>query len=273
MKARKAQGARSRRSIDDVDRGLVEHYHDAHLYDFEYRRRRRDVHFYRDLVDRRAGQEPVLDLACGTGRVSRALLSAGHSVIGLDLSLPMLERAREQVPRAARERAHFVCGDARRFELGRKFPVILMAFNSFEHLYTRVDVDACLQSVKRHLAPGGVFAFDVQNPDLAWLTRDPDKRWAKTRFRHPDTGEALMYSTNHRYDPISQIVVIRIYYDKPSGQPVRVVTLSQRKFFPAELEALLAASGFRVDARLSDFSDRPLTGTAESQVLLCSAAD
>jgi hypothetical protein len=50
------------------------------------------------------------------------------------------------------------------------------------------------------------------------------------------------------------------------------VKLSQRKFFPAELEALVAHAGFRVTERYGDFSFRPLDGSAESQVLVCEPA-
>jgi len=50
------------------------------------------------------------------------------------------------------------------------------------------------------------------------------------------------------------------------------VKLSQRKFFPAELEALAAHAGFRVLDRYGDFSWGPLVGTAESQVLVCEIA-
>ena len=49
----------------------------------------------------------------------------------------------------------------------------------------------------------------------------------------------------------------------------RVVKLSQRKFFPAELEGLVAHAGFRVTERYGDFSFGPLDATAESQVLVC----
>jgi hypothetical protein len=101
----------------------------------------------------------------------------------------------------------------------------------------------------------------------------------------------MYYSTNHDYDPISQIALIRLYYDpvptahgKPSPRRIpsdgstgaapgsRVVKLSQRKFFPAELEALVAGAGFRVTGRFGDFSFRPLDGSAESQVLVCEPA-
>src|SRR5262249_55022869 len=146
------------------------------------------------------------------------------------------------------------------------------------------------QRVAAHLEPGGCFAFDVQMPDLAWLIRDPAKRWARTRFTDPSTGTSMYYSTNHDYDPVRQIAMIRLYYEPASEaraeassaaaaqrQPAaggvapggRVVQLSQRKFFPAELEALVGHAGFRVAERYGDFSFRPLGGSAESQVLVC----
>jgi len=150
----------------------------------------------------------------------------------------------------------------------------VMAFNAFEHLYTRVDVSACLDAVRAHLLPGGYFVFDVQNPSVHWLARDPTRRWARTRFVHPGTGQRFVYSTNHEYDPVSQIVVIRLYYEPldPPGGPERVITLSQRKFFPAELEALLHANGFRAVMRYGDFGGGVLVGDCDSQVLLCRAA-
>ncbi|MEJ7604207.1 MAG: hypothetical protein WKG01_40455, partial [Kofleriaceae bacterium] len=145
--------------------------------------------------------------------------------------------------------------------------------NVLEHLYTRVEVDACLRRVAAHLEPGGAFAFDVQLPDLAWLVRDPTKRWAKTRFTDPQSGRAMYYSTNHDYDAVSQIVMIRLFYDPVDGTPGRVVKLTQRKFFPAELEALVAHAGFRVTAHFGDFSFRPLDSAADSQVVICEAAE
>jgi SAM-dependent methyltransferase len=157
---------------------------------------------------------------------------------------------------------------------GRTFPLVVMAFNSFEHLYTDRDVTACLARIRAALEPGGRFAFDVQNPDLEWLQRDPDKRWARTEFRHPETGEELVYTTNHIYDPITQICLIRLYYGPRIPGPGRfeqTVMLSQRKFFPAELAALIRAGGFELEARYGGFRGEPLAAGTESQVLVCRA--
>jgi len=259
----------------DVDAGSREHYEDAVLYDYEYRRRRSDVAFYRQLARREVGGSGrILELGCGTGRLTLPLARDGHAITALDGSEAMLARLRARLaraPRAVRDRVTVLKRDLRDFTIPERtqFPLAIAAFNVVEHLYTRVELAAFLSAVRRRLTPGGALAFDVQLPDLGWLQRDPHRRWARTRFTHPGTGERLWYSTNHDYDPIAQIALIRIYYEPvdSDGEP-RVVQLSQRKYFPAELEGLLASCGYSVSERWGDFSGGPLGPGAQSQVIL-----
>ncbi len=86
----------------------------------------------------------------------------------------------------------------------------------------------------------------------------------------------MVYSTNHDYDPVTQIVLIRLYYeplDATADSPAsHVVRLAQRKFFPAELEALVHGVGFAIEHRYGDFHGDPLSQAAESQVLVCRKA-
>lgn len=257
-----------------IDSGSREHYADAALYDYEYRRRRADVTFYRQLAKQRLGTEGrVLELGAGSGRVTLPLARDGHDVVAIDQMPPMLARLRQRAHKLApsvERRIQAVTADLCTFSVPGRFPLAIAAFNVLEHLYTRVELDACLRRVAAHLEPGGAFAFDVQLPDLEWLTRDPSKRWAKTRFTDPSTGRAMYYSTNHDYDPVTQICVIRLYYEPVDGKgPTKIVKLTQRKYFPAELEALVAHAGFRVVARYGDFFWGELSGGAESQVLVC----
>ncbi len=258
-----------------VDAGSREHYVDAALYDYEYRRRRADVTFYRNLARERNAAH-ILELGAGSGRVTLPLARDGHRVVALDQAPAMLAKLRERVaaaPAAVADRITVARGDLRGFDVRGEFPLVIAAFNVLEHLYTRGEVDACLRCVADHLAPGGVFAFDVQLPDLAWLIRDPTKRWAKTKFTDPSTGRAMFYSTNHDWDPINHIVLIRLYYEPVDGKgPTKIVKLAQRKFFPAELEALIAHAGLRIVVRYGDFSGQPLDAGAESQVIVCERA-
>ncbi len=260
-----------------VDAGSREHYSDAALYDHEYRRRRADVTFYRELAQKRlGGPGRILELGAGSGRVTIPLARDGHEVVAVDQSPAMIAALHARIaklPAAVAPRITVLPGDLCTFTAPGKFALVIAAFNVLEHLYTRGELDACLRRVTAHLAPGGAFAFDVQLPDLAWLGRDPQKRWAKTRFTDPSTGRPTFYSTNHDYDPVNQIALIRIYYDPVDGRgPSRIIKLTQRKYFPAELEALVAHAGLRVAARYGNFFWAPLDGAAESQVLIVERA-
>ncbi len=146
---------------DDIVAGAHEHYDDGVLYDYEYRRRRADVRFYRRLAGEiLGGPGEILDLACGTGRVAIPLVRDGHRVVGLDRTNAMLARARaraSRIGRAARGRLLLVRADMRNFAFERRFPLAIMVFNCLEHLYSAADITACLRCVHRHLAPGATW--------------------------------------------------------------------------------------------------------------------
>ncbi len=255
--------------------GSSEHYEDAALYDHEYKRRRDDVRWYRALARKELGKPgtraTILELGCGTGRTLVPLARDGWRLVGVDLSADMLARCQAQLGRVAgaAARVELVRGDFRALRLGRRFPLVICPFNAFMHLYTRQDVERFLAVVRAHLAPGGLFAFDVLNPDLAWLSRDPTRRWARTRFRHPRTGKITYYSTSLTYDAALEIAFMRIYYEPARGGRERMVRLTHRQFFPLELEALLHYNGFTVEAHEGGFDGGALVPESEEQVLRC----
>ena len=247
--------------------GSAEHYRDAALYDWEYRRRRNDVKWYQALARTVGG--PVLELGAGSGRLLVPLAKDGHEVVGVDQSAPMLARCRERLARLGKRgcRAKLIRADFRRLALGRRFPLVVCPFNAFMHLYTREDVESFLAVVRAHLAPRGTFAFDVLMPDLRWLARRPDRRWARTRFRHPTTGERLVYSLEIDFDVTLEIAFMSIFYTRGSRE--RRVRLAHRYFFPEELAALLHYNGFTIESRAGGFEGQPLDESAEEQVLIC----
>ena len=222
--------------------GTSDHYLDAALYDHEYKRRRDDVLHYRRLAKQIGG--PVLDLGCGTGRILLPLVRDGHEVVGVDASRTMLNRLRERIPKNAN--TTIVEGDMREISLGRKFPLVLCAFNTFMHLYERTDVERFLSVVRAHLESDGIFAFDVMNPDLRWLSRDSSRRWARTRFRHPRSGERMIYTTSLEWEGPLQIAFMKIYYAPEAGsRREKVVRLAHRYFFPRDARRDLSLQRIR----------------------------
>lgn len=248
----------------DEEAGAREAFEDAALYDFEYRRRRADVLFYRRLARNRlelGGAGPVLDLACGTGRLTLPLLRDGHAVVGVDLSAAMLARAAARVRRLSpsrRARALLCRADLRALRFRPRFMLAVAAFHSLQHLVSDADLLRCLRAVRGALAPGGWLAFDLLPPDPAWIARDPGRRWGRTVFRHPTTGERLIYTTNHRLDRRRRALHMRLYYQpvdaagRPS-EPERVRRLCHRQLRPVEVRRLLGRAGFRIIGAFAGF--------------------
>ncbi len=265
---------RDRFSRKDAEAGCREPFLDAELYDYEYRRRRADIHFYRRLARNRLefAAGPVLDLACGSGRLLLPLVRDGHSVVGIDRSSEMLSAAAERIRRLSasrRQRCTLVRADLRTYHLVAKAGLAISAFHSVQHLLSDEDILAFLRTTRASLVRGGWLAFDVLPPDPGWLARDPSRRWGRTTFRHPLTGERLVYTANHVFDPTSRLLHMRLYYQpvddkgRPSS-PERTVRLCHRQLWPGEIRRLLAASGFRPIEAFASFDGTLLVDDSQA---------
>ena len=178
-----AARARPRRQVDrELEAGSLAHYEDPAYYTKTYSSRVDDVRYYAALASAcaEARRGPVLEYGCGNGRITLPMARTGASVVGVDLSAPMLAdlraRLREEPPEV-RRRVTLRRGDMRAARIGRRFALVVCPFNAFLHLYTRRDVEGFLARAREHLTPRGELVFDVSVPAPAELARDP----ARTR--------------------------------------------------------------------------------------------
>ena len=241
-------------------------YWDGLQYDAFNKPHRDDLPFY--LAAARRARGPVLELACGTGRLTVPLAEAGVDVTGLDTAAPMLALARRKAA-AAGARVRFVKGDARRFRLGRRFKLIFIAFNSLQHLGRPEDLAGLFASVRRHLAPGGRFVFDVPNPDPRYLSRDPDELLPVAYYDDPSGKGKVLVNERFFYDKAAQTARLTWHYrSERTGRTVKK-TLNLRCFFPEELLALVRCAGFRAAARYGDLDRSRFGSDSPRQVLVC----
>jgi SAM-dependent methyltransferase len=271
-------------SQKDAEAGCREPFVDAELYDYEYRHRRADIHFYRGLAKNRMefGKGPILDLACGTGRLLVPLVRDGHSVVGIDCSAEMLAAADRRLARMSelrRSQCRLAQADMRTFVFGQKASFAIAAFHSIQHLLTDEDILRFLRATRRNLCKGGWLAFDVLPPDPDWLARDPAKRWGRTAFRHPRTGQRFVYTSNHVFDPERRLLHMRLYYQlvdgkgHPQGEE-RLIRLCHRQLWPKDVERLLSVGGFRLIETFAGFDGSLLSGQpdgADEHIYLAAA--
>jgi SAM-dependent methyltransferase len=272
-------GSKSSGAIERLLRaGTNEHYDDPVLYDFEYDDQREDVEWYRARAREFSTSHPILELGAGTGRITVPLLEDGHRLVAVDRKQSMLDRLKVKVDRIHDARLDIAEADICDLpQHARSVGMVLAPFNVLMHLYTWDRLLACFEEVERVLRPGGKFCFDVLLPDLEWLLLDPDLHHCRTRFIHPETKRAMVYSTNHSYDHETQVAHIRIHYHdaigrgarvRPDVPPRKTVQLAHRQIWPEELRCLLKLAGLELRSLEGDFDGDRLTHDAESQVVV-----
>jgi 2-polyprenyl-3-methyl-5-hydroxy-6-metoxy-1,4-benzoquinol methylase len=211
---------------------------------------------------------PLLDLACGTGRMAIQMAQLGFAVTGVDLVPEMIALARQKAA-AAGVAVEWVVADARSFQLHRQFPCIFMLENVFQFLLTRPDQDAMLARVREHLRPDGCFIFETRNPSPRFLqeVRHPDPQHFTT-----SDGRRLVITEAQHYDPLTQIQHYRSrhHWRYPDGrQEEQTLRTALRYVFPQEMEALLHYNGFEIVACYGDWQQAPLTATAPAMIYVC----
>jgi len=212
----------------------------------------------------------VLELACGTGQLTVPVASAGLPIVGIDTSAPMLNRAKERAA-AAKVTVEYLPGDMRSFDLGRRFGLIFIARNSLLHLHSTEEILAAFAMVRRHLAPEGIFAFDIFNPSVRMLASPAGERFSIFQKETESFGTLSVEGTND-YDSATQVNRSHWYVSaqgKPDGW---ILALALRSIFPQELPLLLAAGGFHLKSRAGDLEQTPFDSSSRLQVCLCQAA-
>jgi SAM-dependent methyltransferase len=243
---------------------LVE-YADPQIYDLENNTFEPDGPFLLEIA-RRTG-DPVLELGCGTGRLTIPMAQAGVEIAGLDVVPEMLALAKQK---AVGLSIQWVLADARTFRLARRFRMIFESGSVFQHMLTRSDQEAFLARVREHLDDEGLFVFGTFFPHPEQLGSDEvEKEWFTKA--HPG-GWEIRVSGTEQYDELSQIKVETAYrrWTDASGEKiVRVAPLALRYTFPQEMESLLPYNGFSILERYGDNDGSPLTNESRRMIYVC----
>jgi hypothetical protein len=156
----------------------------------------------------------------------------------------------------------------RDFALGCDFSLIFIARNSLLHLLSTVDLLAAFTAVRRHLAPDGVFAFDIFNPKVGMLARPHGQRFPVMEVNTATFG-SLSVEATHDYDAATQVSRGTWYISRPDKRDAWIVPLVLRSIFPQELPLLLSAAGLELISRFGELSRAPFDSGSRVQVCLC----
>lgn len=269
----------------------------SHFYDLENADFIEDLDFWVQLARDSGG--PVLELGCGSGRVTQQIARAGINIVGLDNSEEMLELARKKISRKPDlvSRTTLINGDMTDFDLhgqthtrrlsaptyGRTdvsapFQLIIVPFNTFMHLTTQTDQLALLTCARKHLSPGGQLVLDLTNPAPAYADPPTETLTLERTFRDEGGGDraplTIQQFSTIRLDRLDQIAHILYHYDAlaEDGTVKRtLIPITLRYIFPAEMSLLLAQAGFKLVHLYGDYAENPLDDESDRLLVVAEA--
>ncbi len=220
----------------------------AGYYDVLHSNREEEFQFYRSFLPPALN---VLEIACGSGTLSRVLAETAASVTGIDASEPMLDLARKRLPEG-----RFVQADMRAFDLGKCFDVVVCPFNSLMHL-TPSDALSALSAFAAHCADDGQVVIDVANVDDSFLAPSSPETVIRT-FLDEMSGRSMRAWERSEYEQESRTLSVhwRIE-DMQSGETTAASSYTQQIFTAGELDGMIAEAGLHVLQRFGTYDLKP----------------
>lgn len=239
------------------------------LYHAHHRQYDEDLPFWLNLANQQGG--PVLELGCGSGRVLLPLAQAGFHTVGLDNDLGMLRYLRTAQPPGLQPAPLLFAANLTDFHLAQRFPLVLLPCNTWSVLDAGQRRQA-LGCIALHLAPGGIFAASLPNPEFLRDLPAHSEADVDETFTHPLTGNPVQVSSG--WQRTRNHFIVTWHYDHllPDGGVERLTVQSRHDLIPAEayLEELRQA-GLQTQAQYGEYDGTPADRWAANLIFLASA--
>ena len=224
-----------------------------------------DLQFYKRWLPKNK-QARILELCCGTGRLTLPIAKEGYTITGVDITPSMLEKAKTKASKEGLV-VEFIEADIRTLDLPDKYDFIFIPFNSIHHLYKNEDLFMAFKAVKNHLKEGGLFLLDCFNPNIQFIV-EGEKEQKNIAEYTTDDGREIVIKQIMRYENKTQINRIEWHY-YINGKFNSIQNLDMRLFFPQELDTYIKSIGFSITNKFGSFEETPFNDNSDKQIFVC----
>jgi len=246
----------------------LEEYNDPISYDIENDAYTGELNLLGNWAIKQGG--PIIDLACGTGRMTIPLAQKGFELIGVDIHAGMLELAKKKANEIFIQ-IEWLEQDCTMLQIDKKSPLIFMVGNSFQHFHTNEQQNLVLRSIHNHLEKDGIFIFEMRFPNAEELLQQSTEEYWKTYTDTVENKKVDVYTISN-YDPLEQIqhyTTIRKYLDDSNVIEERRTNISLRYTYPKEMERLLSENGLDILHIYEDWKESPLSRGSDEMIYVC----
>ena len=237
----------------------------AKYYDWEFElictKQREDVHIWKALA--KEFGDPILELCCGSGRITQELVKYGHNIYAIDNSIEMLEILRSKnLPNVEVHNS-----DMTTFKLDIKFKFAFISYSSFQQLLTLEEQIKCLNNIHDHLEDGGVLAMDI-NPQICEGAEILPRTHSYTA-EYPINNSTLTMFTSYRIDRINQVKHwIGEYLEIADNGKERItyVDISLKECSKDHMKLLFEKCNFEIINIFGDFDEGNVTEDSENLI-------
>ena len=205
----------------------------------------------------------VLEIACGTGRLSKYIIDLGLPYTGIDNSKPFLNVSLQKFGK----NGTFLYQNMHDFNLSEKFDFIFIGFDSFLHNLTDEDALSCLKCVRNHLNSHGLFLLSIFLPDPEFLYRNEYLHEARSFFDY--NGKQCRVMEKNSYDDETQINSLTWQLEIDGKLKDETYFFKQRMFYPHKMHLLFQESGFNVQEKFGDWDMNPIDEESPLQIYIC----
>ena len=224
-----------------------------------------DLQFYKRWLPKNKDAR-ILELCCGTGRLTLPIAKDGYDISGVDYTSSMLEQAKIKAFEGGLE-VEFIEADIRTLDLPEKYDLIFIPCNSIHHLYKNEDLFKAFNVVKNHLKEGGLFLLDCFNPNIQFIVEGEKEQKEIAEYITNDGREVLIKQIM-RYENKTQINRIEWHYFI-NGEFNSIQNLDMRMFYPPELDTYLKWNGFNIIQKFGGFEEEAFNDNSEKQIFVC----
>ncbi len=237
----------------------------ARYYDWEFdlicTNQREDIRIWKALANEFGG--PILELCCGSGRVTQELIKDGHNITAIDNSNEMLDILRaKNLPNL-----EILNSDMTTFKLDRKFKLAFISYSSFQQLLTLEEQIKCLNNIHDHLEYEGVLAMDI-NPRIC-AGEDLLPRTHSYTAEYPTNNSTVTMFTSHVIDRINQIIHWKDEYleiDEVGKEQRTFIEISLKECSKDYMKLLFIKCNFEIINIYGDFDKGDVTEDSENLI-------